>query len=88
MGREAISRHPRARTLGIGVLILGIGVAASGVPLGIAGTILIGVIALLLLEPGRGRRSQVRDARLLARQARWEADWAPTLEPTPAPPSG
>jgi hypothetical protein len=61
--------------LGFIIVVLGLMAPAAGVPLGAVGTILIGVVVIFLLEPGRGFVRPLAAARLLARQARWEAGW-------------
>jgi hypothetical protein len=71
----SLPARTHAWKLGIILVVLGLLAAAVGVPLGAVGTILIGVVAIFLLEPGRGFARPQTDAQMLARQARWEAGW-------------
>jgi hypothetical protein len=52
---------------------------------GLVSTAVLGVILVFLLAPGSGRTPQPRDARLLARHARWEAGWDPSNPPLDGP---
>jgi len=78
MAHEPLSPHAR-RTW---ILVATLGLVMAGCLLalfhllGLASAIILGVILVFLFEPGAGRGPQPRDARLLARQAKWEAGWA------------
>jgi hypothetical protein len=87
MAQEPLS--PSARKTW--ALLVTLGLVAAGFLLalhplvGLASTVVLGVILVFLLEPGSGRKAQPRDARLRARQARWEAGWDPTNRPVDGP---
>jgi hypothetical protein len=55
--------------------------------LGLVSAIVLGVVIVLLIEPGSGRLPQPRDARLLARQAAWDAGWSPSPQRSPSAPA-
>jgi hypothetical protein len=79
MAPEPLS--PYARKTWALLVILGLTIAgfllATHPQVGLVSAIILGVTLVFLLEPASGRKPQPRDARLLARQARWEAGWEP-----------
>jgi hypothetical protein len=79
MAPEPLSPYARrtwALLVILGLTITGFLLAVQP-QVGLVSAILLGVILVFLLEPASGRKPQPRDARLLARQARWEAGWQP-----------
>jgi hypothetical protein len=87
MTHEPLSPYARktwALLATLGLIVTGFLLALHPL-VGLVCAVLLGVIMVFLLEPGSGRKPQPRDARLLARQARWEAGWDPGNRPIDGP---